>query len=464
MNPPAVNVPATQAAASSGRSAFRRVLIVTPSFPPINAPDMQRARMSLPHYRASGWEPIVLTLDPAVHGGPREDALLTTVPTDIAIHRCGAFSPAWSRRLGIGNLGLRAWFHLLFAGAHLIRQEKIDLVFLTNSQFLTFTLGRLWRACLGVPYVIDLQDPWRTDFHERPGASRPPGGWKYQLARLQARVLEGWSFRRAGALMTVSARYLDDLRTRYRWFRSVPTEVIRFGASETDLSAARALPFAADETPPAGTVRFVYTGAAGPIMAPALRVLFHALASFHRKNPAADARLRFEFLGTSYAPAGRSVETVALLAREFGVGHLVHERPDRLGHLECLRIQAHADVLLLLGSSDPAYSPSKLYPYYLAARPMLSVVPHHSTLESLLHELACSTVVPFSENVAADSSPASDAQLHAFFTHALEGFTSFDAPPRNDLLFQREFLSQSLTARQCALFDTALDRERSGHP
>jgi hypothetical protein len=95
---------------------------------------------------------------------------------------------------------------------------------------------------------------------------------------------------------------------------------------------------------------------------------------------------------------------------------------------------------------------------------MLSVVPRDSSLESLLHELACSTVVPFSENVAANSAPASDAQLHAFFTHALEGFRSFVPPPRNDLLFQREFMSQSLTARQCALFDTALDRERNCPP
>jgi hypothetical protein len=440
---------------------LRRVLIVTPSFPPINAPDMQRARMSLPHYRSCGWDPIVLTLDPSLHGGPREDALLETVPNGIAVHHCGALSLSWSRRLGIGNLGLRGWLPLIFCGARLIRREKIDLVFLTNSQFLTFTLGRLWLGWFGIPYVIDLQDPWRTDFYERPGAARPPGGWKYRLARVHARIFEGWSFRRVAAVMTVSAPYLGDLRARYRWFHRVPAEVIRFGASEADMAAAQSLPtMVASKNVPTGAVRFVYTGACGSIMMPALRVLFRALARFRIQNPRAATRLRFEFLGTSYAPPGRGLETVLPLAREMGVDDLVVEKPDRLGHLECLQIQSRADVLLLLGSSDPAYSPSKLYPYYLAGRPILSVVFAGSYLESLLIELACSSVIALTENTSQTNAPA---QLCTFFEEALNGFPRAPAPPRNDALFRREFLAESLTARQCALFDAALARTALAH-
>ncbi|MGC4072654.1 MAG: glycosyltransferase [Nibricoccus sp.] len=434
---------------------LRRVLIVSPSFPPMNAPDLQRVRMSLPYYRENGWEPVVLTVDPSVLDGSREEALVATIPAGIRIHRCGAFPLKWSRLLGLGNLGLRAWFPLLFAGARLIRREKIDIVFLSNTQFVTFTLGRIWLHWLGVPYVIDLQDPWRTDYYERPGSRRPPGGWKYQLARAQAWLLEGWSFRRVGAFMSVSQAYLDDLRKRYRWFHAVPADVIRFGASEADLTAARALPPSLNaqlSTLNSSAIRFVYTGAAGPIMPHALKVLFRALADFRARRPDDARRLRFEFLGTSYAPPGRGVETVTPVAREFGVEDLVHELPHRLGHLECLQIQAQADVLLLLGSSDLAYSPSKLYPYYLAKRPMLSVVFRDSYLESMLRELACSTVVTFVENTPADEA---HEQLCAFFEHALTSFTGCTPPPRNDAFFRREFLAQSLTARQCALFEAA---------
>lgn len=41
---------------------MKRVLIISPHFPPINAPDMQRVRMSLPYYKDMGWGvPIVTT-------------------------------------------------------------------------------------------------------------------------------------------------------------------------------------------------------------------------------------------------------------------------------------------------------------------------------------------------------------------------------------------------------------------
>jgi len=42
---------------------LKKFLIVSPHFPPINAPDMQRVRMSLPYYRRCGWDPEVLTVD-----------------------------------------------------------------------------------------------------------------------------------------------------------------------------------------------------------------------------------------------------------------------------------------------------------------------------------------------------------------------------------------------------------------
>lgn len=433
----------------------RRVLIVSPSFPPMNTPDLQRARMSLPYYRDYGWEPIVLTVDPAAQDGSREEALLSTVPGDVPLHRCGALSLRWSRCLGLGNLGLRSWFPLLLAGARIIKREKIALVFLTNTQFVTFTLGRIWLRWLGVPYVIDLQDPWRTDYYERTGSRQPPGGWKYQAARFQAWLLEGWSFRRVGALMSVSQPYLDDLRQRYSWFQRVPTEVVRFGASEADLAAARALPSLTDDsgTTP-GSLRFVYTGAAGPIMHPALNVLFGGLRLFREQRPSEAARLRFEFLGTSYAPPGKGIATVKPLAEEFGLGDQVTEVPHRLGHLQCLQLQAAADVLLLLGSSDLAYSPSKIYPYYVSGRPMLAVVFKTSYLETIIGELSCAVVVSFEEKGARDEA---HEKLCDFFSQALAGFPAGSLPPRNDALFQREYLARTLTGRQCALFNAAVN-------
>ena len=54
----------------------KKVLIVSPHFPPINAPDMQRVRLALPYLRELGWEPTVIAVGPdLVEGGVRDPLL-----------------------------------------------------------------------------------------------------------------------------------------------------------------------------------------------------------------------------------------------------------------------------------------------------------------------------------------------------------------------------------------------------
>ncbi len=433
---------------------MKRVLIISPHFPPINAPDMQRVRMSLPYYRALGWEPVVLTVDDACQTGVREPALLETLPPGLRIVRTRALPVRLCRRIGLGNLGLRALPFLLWRGARLLLAEKFDLVFISNTQFVTFTLGRLWQRASGVPYVIDLQDPWRTDFYERPGARRPPGGWKYQLARGQAWALEEWSLRRVAAMMSVSPAYLDDLRARYRFFQTVPTAVIGFGASPQDLIHARRLRDGSGTFDRSrGEIHFLYTGASGPVMPHSLEVLFGGLLLYRARQPARAARLRFHFIGTSYVARGRGVASVLPVAVACGVADQVEETPHRIGHLEALRWQMAADVLLLPGSSDLAYSPSKVYPYFLTGRPILGLVFETSVMERLLDDLGCAFMVRYRED---GSKEAAHARLCEFFDRALENFPGAALPGRNTAFFDRHFLAEELTRRQCALFDRAV--------
>lgn len=436
---------------------MKKLLIVSPHFPPVNAPDCQRVRMSLSHYRRLGWEPIVLTVATARQHASMEPALLATFPADVRVVHCDALPLRWTRLFGLGNLGLRAWFYLLRAGEEIIRSERVDLVFFSSAQFITFPLGRVWREKLSVPYVIDLHDPWRTDYYERPGVRKPPGGWKYQFARIQAWLLEEWTLRKAGGVISVSENYLDDLRERYRWFRHTPNRVIRFGASTEDLSSALAQPFSTTTLAHRdGIMRVVYTGAAGPIMPHALTVLFDGFRRFREIAPEAASKLRFYFIGTSYAAPGEGVNSVIPVAESCGVADQVEEFPHRIGHLECIRIQAEADVLLILGSSDLAYSPSKLYPCYLARRPMLALVFEESTLEKLLVQLNCARVIRFSEKKPKGSAHDS---LIRFFKDAVAGFPSGTLPEPNDTFFNAHYLASTLTERQCELFSVAAEQQ-----
>jgi hypothetical protein len=432
----------------------KKLLIVSPHFPPINSPDMQRVRMSLPYYRKFGWEPIVLTVHPHLVDGVTEPGLSRTVPDNVRIIRCGALPLKWAKRAGVGNIALRSWWQMLRAGNRLLREEKIDLVFFSTTQFICFLLGPIWRRRFKVPYVLDVQDPWRTDYYERPGARSAPGGWKYQSVRLQANLLEGVCFRNAAAVMSVSPSYLDDLRARYPGFALKPTAVLRFGASPSDLELARDLPAFEYAFPTHdGDRHFLYTGASGPVMPHALLVLFTALRTYREKCPERGRRLKFHFIGTSYVPPGQGKNSVMPIADQCGVADQVREVPHRIGYLDTLQLQNRADVLMLLGSSDLAYSPSKIYLYFLTDRPILGIVFRDSVMERLLDELACGYVVRFRER---DPKEEAYARLHRFFDYTLDGFPAQALPERNREHFNAHYLAEELTRQQSLLFERAL--------
>ncbi|MDD3180129.1 MAG: glycosyltransferase [Opitutaceae bacterium] len=423
---------------------MKRVLIVSPHFPPTNAPDMQRIRMSLPYFRDFGWAPTILTVKSSCVEAPCDPLLAETVPLDIAIHRVAALPGRWTRLVGLGTLGYRAWFQLAVAGARLIREQPPDLVYFSTTQFLVTALGRRWRTRFGTPFVIDVQDPWRTDYYKRPGAPRPPGGWKYRFAHWQAKRLEEPSWRDAAGFISVSEHYLAQLRARYPWFAKKPAATIPFGVSAADLELARrneSLIPAFVRVP--GAVHLVSVGAAGPIMQAALERLFAGVRSLLSSAPEVAARIRFHFIGTSYAPPERATPTVEPLARACGVGALVREQPGRVGYFTALKTMLAADAIVIPGSDDPAYNPSKLATCALVGKPVLALHATGSAFGNLAHQFGFAT-------------PAEPASVADFLKSLAAGPTPPPSFPMESGPVAGDFSARACTQQQCELLSRAL--------
>ena len=434
-----------------------RLLIVSPHFPPVNAPDMQRVRMSLPHFVAAGWEVTVLTVDDSTPLAPLEPALLQTVPAGVRVVRAPALSRRWTRWIGLNNLGLRALPFLYLAGRRLLRGERFDLVYFSTTQFIVLPLGRLWRGAVGVPYVIDLQDPWLNDYYERPGVPAPPGGWKYAVARWQARLLEGWTLRKCSHVISVSADYLASFARRYSWWTPDRGSVLTFGAPEADLQFVRS-PRARRQRllPDTPALKIVYAGRLGPDMLPALEVLFAGLASHHDSG---GRLLELHLSGTSYASADRVLPTTTEAARRHGTGHQVHESPGRIGYLDALQLMLEGDCVLLLGSEDKAYSPSKIYPALLTGRPVLAVAPAGSILEHKITELGGAGLVTFQTTPAGD--PAAVGRVRDCLARLAAGNEMpLGQPLRRDVL-REKYSATAIAEAQLRIFGNLLESHRS---
>ena len=426
--------------------ALRRVLIVAPHFPPVNAPDMHRVRMSLAHYRRFGWDPIVLTVDAARQPEPSDPLLMRTMPTDVPIVHTGAVPLLLTRLVGVGNVAIRAYANLRFAGLRIIRDAQVDLVFFSTTMFLCMPLGRVWRRKTKVPFVIDLQDPWASNYRSQEGAPR-----KYGLARRIHARLEPWTMKRASGVIAVSPAYIDTIRLRYPWISEDTCATIPFGVALEDFAAAARVQPAIRRDPMRLTG--VYVGAGGPAMATSLRILFAAVRRLRAIDPLLAEKLRLAFIGTDYAPKGRGRKTVEPLAAEAGITAQVTEQTDRVAYFVALQSMRVADFVLMIGSDDAQYTASKAAPCLASRRPIVAILHADSPGVALLEQSKNTTLVTF--RTAADVDRAAETLAAAFPRVAT--LASQELDPETALL--EPYTAKALTRTQCALFDRVMARE-----
>jgi hypothetical protein len=424
---------------------MRNLLIVSPHFPPVDLPDMHRVRVSLPYFREFGWQATVLSVAPNFVEAPHEPQFLDRLPADSTIVRTAALPARWTRKAGLGNLGLRAFPFLYSAGSRFLMHHPFDLVYFSTTVFTAVPLGRMWKRRFGVPFVVDMQDPWVNDYyHRHPEVRKPP---KYGLSSRMHRMLEPWSVPSAAGLIAVSAAYIDSLAERYPALQRKPAMVLPFAAAPQDfegLTQPRPNRFF---DPADGKIHAVYTGRGGQDLWTALRLLFSALQIGLRESPELFGRLRLHFIGTDYAPANTARKSIQPLAEQMGVASSVREHPQRVPYFGALQFLRDAHMLLLPGSDDPQYTPSKLYPYILARKPLLAVLHESSGACQVVRSTNAGRLVTFGREAS------SAAELYAAWREML-GHLS--VPPPTDWQAFEKFTARHMTRRQCEFFDRVI--------
>lgn len=374
------------------------LLLVSPRFPPSSAADSQRLRLLLPHLAAAGCSAEVLAVDPACCSNGLDPWQTKQLPPEVPIHRVRGLALRWGRLPGLGSIDARCHAALARAGSSLLLQRRFDLIYFSTTEFGCFRLGPLWQRRHGVPFVLDYQDPWVNDHYRRHPEIPPPGGrLKHAVVDRLSRLQEPRVLRQAAGLTAVSPAYPAALARRYPFAAGLPSLVLPFPGSDDDFQHLDGLgPAQLPFDPGDGLIHWVSIGRGGADLQQALNGLFLALA---RHAPVAlRERLRIHFLGTSYAAAGRGVATIAPLAARHGLAAIVQEQPARLPLSIALASLRAADALLVIGSNDPAYTASKIYPYLLAGRPLLAIMHAQSSVCELLERCGGGRLVRFDDS------------------------------------------------------------------
>ncbi|WP_295632404.1 glycosyltransferase [Novosphingobium sp.] len=376
---------------------MNRVLIVSLNFPPSTIASVHRARHLAKHLPAHGWQPRILTIDERFHKEPPDPGLAALVPADVDVVRLGALPYSATRWLGIGDLALRSLVPLKRALDRHCASFKPHVVLITGWPFYEMLLTRHLRKRFGVPVVLDFQDPWVS----AEGATRPrlsKGG----LAHLLARTLEPFAVRPAAWITSVSDTQNAEMAARYPWFNGTRMTGIPIGGDPEDFDALRVAP------PASSTIRLdpamlnlCYVGTFLPRAGEVVRALFKGAALFRAEHPDLAKRVRFVFVGTSNQPAGAAVDPsshrVMPIAADEGVADMVEEHPPRVPYLEALALQANAHAILMLGSDEPHYTASKIYPGMMSGRPFLSIFHAASSAHRILSEAGGGVALGFGD-------------------------------------------------------------------
>lgn len=386
----------------------RRVLMVSPHFPPDTSAGAHRVRLLAPHLAACGWEPTVVTVEASAYEGRLDPGLAALVPSSLRVIRAKAVSTRLTRSVGFGDLGLRSLPGLFRTCNELLGAEPYDALFVTIYPTYPALLGPGLKRRHRVPFVLDYQDPWVGSWGRDVGGG--PGGTpdlKSRMTRALARRIEPPVVRAADALTAVSARTYEDALRRVPDARPRACAAIPVGFDIADIRHLRAVPRTNgwfDHRD--GDVHVCYVGTLLPTGTEVLRAVLAGLKVLRDDQPELFARLRVHFLGTSNQRDPNAPARVMPVAREMGVASAVREHPARLDYLDALNVQVQAHALLVMGSVEPHYTASKVFPALLSARPIVAVCHSASTLVDILAGRPETDLLTFAANDPSSLVPA----------------------------------------------------------
>lgn len=349
----------------------------------------------LEHFGRSDWEVEVLTVRPDRVNQAWDHTLKEFIPHHVLVHEVNAIPFEWTRTVGFGGLGYRARNYLRRRGDELLRKGDFDLVFFSTTEFYVLTLGPYWKRTLGMPYVIDMHDPWVETFYQKNKDKRPPGGHvKYTAAQWLARRKEKHVYREAAHVITVSDAYPSLMMDRYPELPSARFSVIPFGVSTRDFQ------FVVEKQiqqtvfdPDDGRQHWVYAGSIANSMLDVARAILIGLKDAIRHQPRLEENLRLHFVGTSYSADPAEPGVLRDLIEELELSHVVHEYPLRIPYFQVLRCLRDARGIFIIGSTDTRYNPSKLLPYLYLQKPTVAVVGRDSAAHHLIKKTGgCQTL------------------------------------------------------------------------
>ncbi|MBC5773489.1 hypothetical protein H8S95_05390 [Pontibacter sp. KCTC 32443] len=390
---------------------MKKVIIVSPHFPPSNLAAVHRTRLFAKHLPSFGWKPIILTVHHDHYEEKLDWNLQKLVTSDLQVETADAL-PTGPVRI-IGDIGLRGGYQLYRKLLQLIDIEKPDFIYIPIPSFYASLLGRAVHSKTGIPYGIDYIDPW---VHVFAGSDRIFS--RHWFSTQLSGILEPIAVKKASLITGVAEGYYKPVLERNPHLYEQAVQVaMPYGGEADDHAALKALslkPYLFSKRP--NKLQLVYAGAMLPKAYKPLEVIFEW---FQANKSASDIELHF--IGTGSRANDEASFTIKALAEKFGLWQtVVFEYPKRIPYLDVLTHLDSADGVFVLGSTEPHYTPSKVYQGILSQKPILAILHGASTAGKVIEESKAGIVLKF-------KGETDIVTIHNTFGEKLNTYRSFHA-------------------------------------
>jgi glycosyltransferase involved in cell wall biosynthesis len=377
------SAPGTHLSGINDAKTLRRVLVVAYYFPPMGLSGVQRVAKFVKYLPDYGWQPTVLTVEPAGYFAYDTTLLHEVEQAGVAIHRTKTWDPTrlfggrrtvalpsefWRRRLSslsqfffVPDNKISWMRHALRAGNRLLQAHPFDAVFSSAPPYTAHLVAERLSRRHGLPLVVDFRDDWvgnprhvyPTPFHRR---------WHQ---RLEQRVL-----RRSRYVVTINEPIRSALRQRNPCLDgSSPIAILPQGYDPDDFAVE---PVAREPE----TMWLLYSGIFYDAQTPDF--FLRALAQGVEKLPEMRRHVEAVFVGLLPRASLQLIDRL-------GIGDLVRYE-GYVAHDEAVAFQRAADVLWMTIGKRPGaegISTGKLFEYIGTRKPILALVPPGAAREAL---------------------------------------------------------------------------------
>lgn len=424
---------------------MKKILIISPHYPPSNLAAVHRSRLFSKHLPSFGWIPIILTVHETYYEEELDWNLCHLIPKGQRIDKVNACSVTKPRI--IGDIGIRGFFQLRKRALQIIKNEKIDFVYIPIPSFYSALIAPYLFKKTGLKYGIDYIDPW---VHVFPGSEKIFS--RHWFSTKLAKILEPIAVKYASLITGVSEGYFKPVLDRNPHLKNqVVTAAMPYGGEEGDHEFIKQgsrsktqIEASGDKGQGIGVLlpekksdifRFVYAGSILPNARKPLEEIFKALLKFQPLSTSLNLpKPEIHFIGT--------LGTIKPIAEKYALWNtMIFEHPDRIPYLDVLKNLDVADGVFILGSTEPHYTPSKVYQAVLSKKPIFAVLHQESTAVKVLSESkAGKCVLLDGENDLNTLEERFIVQLNEYLIWA----NTFDPTSINKEVF-KEFSAQSVT-------------------